>query len=113
MHEGKAGEMFWDRCIELGIEARKKLREFGQHYQNTGRDAKEKWFFDPFVPDVVNIKGSKFTKDATNVAWEEPAHRRAEARTAVLDLRSEEPLAWLQGLLRRLCDGRSRTSSCC
>ena len=28
VHEGKAGEMLWDRCIELGIEARKKLREF-------------------------------------------------------------------------------------
>ena len=28
IHEGKAGEMLWDRCIELGIEARKKLREF-------------------------------------------------------------------------------------
>ena len=28
VHEGKAGEMLWDRCIELGIEARKKFREF-------------------------------------------------------------------------------------
>ena len=70
VHEGKAGEMLWDRCIELGIEARKKLREFGQRYQKIGRDAQEKWFFDPFVPDVVSIKGSKFTKDATNVPWE-------------------------------------------
>jgi ornithine decarboxylase len=32
IHEGKAGEMLWDRCIELGIEARKKLREFGRYY---------------------------------------------------------------------------------
>ena len=39
LHEGKAGEMLWDRCIELGIEARKKLREFGRHYAKTGRDA--------------------------------------------------------------------------
>src|SRR4051794_41595043 len=29
----KVGEMLWDRCIELGIEARKKLREFGRHYE--------------------------------------------------------------------------------
>jgi len=71
VHEGKAGEMLWDRCIALGIEARKKLREFGRHYAKTGRGVEEKWFFDPFVPDVVTIKGSKFTKDATNVAWEE------------------------------------------
>jgi arginine/lysine/ornithine decarboxylase len=71
VHEGKAGEMLWDRCIVLGIEARKKLREFGRHYAKTGRSAEEKWFFDPFVPDVVTVKGSKFTEDATNVAWED------------------------------------------
>ena len=71
VHEGKAGEMLWDRCIELGIEARKKLREFGRHYASAGRDAQEKWFFDPFVPDTVTIRDSKFTKDAANVAWED------------------------------------------
>ncbi|HZF15916.1 MAG TPA: ornithine decarboxylase [Steroidobacteraceae bacterium] len=70
VHAGKAGEMLWDRCIALGIEARKKLREFGRHYASTGRTAEEQWFFDPFVPDVVSIRGSKLTKDASNVAWE-------------------------------------------
>jgi arginine/lysine/ornithine decarboxylase len=71
LHAGKAGEMLWDRCIELGVEARKKIREFGRHYAKKGRGAEERWFFDPFVPDVVTIRGSKLTKDATNVAWEE------------------------------------------
>ena len=71
IHDGRAGEMMWDRCIALGIEARKKLREFGRHYASVGRSAEERWFFDPFVPDVVTIKGSKLTKDATNVAWED------------------------------------------
>jgi ornithine decarboxylase len=71
IHEGKGGEMLWDRCIELGIEARKKLREFGRYYARTGRDEQEKWFFDPFVPDVVTIGDSKFTADATGVAWED------------------------------------------
>jgi ornithine decarboxylase len=71
IHEGKAGEMLWDRCIELGIEARKKLREFGRHYAQTGQSIQEKWFFDPFVPDVVTIRGSKFTADAANVPWED------------------------------------------
>jgi arginine/lysine/ornithine decarboxylase len=70
VHEGKAGEMLWDRCIELGIETRKKLREFGQRYAKLGRDAQEKWFFDPFVPDVVSIQGSKHTKDVSSVPWE-------------------------------------------
>jgi ornithine decarboxylase len=63
MHAGKGGEMLWDRCIALGIEARKKLREYGRHFASTGRTAEEKWFFDPFVPDTVNMNGS-------NVAWE-------------------------------------------
>jgi arginine/lysine/ornithine decarboxylase len=71
LHEGKAGEMLWDRCIELGIEARRKLRQFGNHYAREGRDVEEKWFFDPFVPDVVTIRGSKFTRDAENVPWED------------------------------------------
>jgi arginine/lysine/ornithine decarboxylase len=70
IHAGKAGEMLWDRCIELGIEVRKKCREFARHYARTGRDAEEQWFFDPFVPDVVTIKGSPFTADVSDVPWE-------------------------------------------
>jgi ornithine decarboxylase len=71
VHEGKAGEMLWDRCIELGIEARKKLREFGRYYARTGRSDQEQWFFDPFVPDVVTLRDSRFAKDAADVPWEE------------------------------------------
>jgi ornithine decarboxylase len=71
VHEGKAGEMLWDRCIELGIETRKKFRELGRHYSGVGRSNEEKWFFDPFVPDVVTIRGSKFTQDVTNIPWED------------------------------------------
>lgn len=70
VHAGKAGEALWDRCIELGIEGRKKLREFGQYYARAGRSREEQWFFDPFVPDVVTIRGSQFTADLTDVAWE-------------------------------------------
>ena len=70
IHEGKGGEMLWDRCIELGIEARKKLREFGQHYARSGRDAQEQWFFDPFVPDRVTVRRSSFGPDAIDVPWE-------------------------------------------
>ena len=71
VHEGKAGEMLWDRCIELGIEARKKLREFCHFYEKNGENAEEKWFFDPFVPDVVTIRGSDVTADVTNSRWED------------------------------------------
>ncbi|ACC75475.1 ornithine decarboxylase [Paraburkholderia phymatum] len=71
VHEGKAGEMLWDSCIELGIEARKKFRQFARHYEVTGRNAQEQWFFDPFVPDVVDIRNSNFMADASNVMWED------------------------------------------
>lgn len=63
--------MFWDRCIELGIETRKKLRELGRHYAKVGRSDEEKWFFDPFVPDVVTIRGSELTEDVTDMPWED------------------------------------------
>jgi ornithine decarboxylase len=71
VHEGKAGEMLWDRCIELGIEARKKLREFGRYYAKNGRNDEERWFFDPFVPDVVTVRGSKIAEYVTSTAWED------------------------------------------
>jgi ornithine decarboxylase len=71
IHEGKAGEVLWDRCIELGIEARKKLREFCRYYAKTGRSDDEKWFFDPFVPDVVTVEGSGFTPDTGEARWED------------------------------------------
>ena len=71
VHEGKTGEMLWDRCIELGIEVRKKLREIKRHHEQVGLSAREQWFFDPFVPDVVTVRSSPFTADATGVPWEE------------------------------------------
>jgi ornithine decarboxylase len=71
VHAGKAGEMLWDRCIELAIETRKRLRELARHYEKTGASAQEQWFFDPFVPDVVTIRGSKLTKDIESARWED------------------------------------------
>lgn len=71
VHAGKAGEMLWDRCIELGIEVRKKLREIARHNARTAGSAQEAWFFDPFVPDVVTIRGSQFTHDVIDQPWED------------------------------------------
>lgn len=70
VHEGRAGEVLWDRCIELGIEVRKKLREFCRYYGDQGKSLQDKWFFDPFVPDVVTIRDSKFTADVNDAPWE-------------------------------------------
>jgi ornithine decarboxylase len=71
VHEGRSGEQLWDQCIELGIETRKKLREIGNHQRGVGRDDEEKWFFDPFVPDVVTVRGSRFTPDLNGIPWED------------------------------------------
>ena len=71
VHAAPGGEVMWDRCIELGIETRKKLRQFARYYQRTGRTAEERWFFDPFVPDLVTLRESRFTDDLTGVAWED------------------------------------------
>ncbi|KRB50024.1 amino acid decarboxylase [Rhizobium sp. Root708] len=71
VHEGKAGEMLWDRCIELGIEVRKKLRGFVEHYETKAAPTEEQWFFDPFVPDKVSISGSKHTSDIADARWED------------------------------------------
>src|ERR1044071_4158174 len=69
VHDGKAGETLWDRCIELRIEVRKKLRQCARYYERSGRTSREQWFFDPFVPDLVTIRGSRFTDDVTGVHW--------------------------------------------
>ena len=71
VHAAPGGEVLWDRCIELGIETRKKLRQFARYYARTGRNPEERWFFDPFVPDEVTLRGSRFTDDLTGVAWED------------------------------------------
>src|SRR5512134_3805788 len=71
VHEGKGGEMLWDRCIELGIEVRKKCREIARHFEHLGHSDRERWFFDPFVPDVVTIRGSRFSDDVSGIRWED------------------------------------------
>jgi ornithine decarboxylase len=50
---------------------RKKFRAFGRHYRETGKGPEEQWFFDPFVPDVVTISGSRFTENVKDIPWED------------------------------------------
>ena len=105
IHEGKAGEMLWDRCIELGIETRKKFREFGAllcaHGQNRRRE-------------VVLRSVRARRRDDPWLEIHEGCQRRAlggsangcdQARTAVLELQSEEQVARVRGIFRRLRDG--------
>src|SRR5262249_30696809 len=53
------------------VEVRKKLRQFVHHYAQNGRNGQEKWFFDPFVPETVTIRGSHVTRDLTEIRWED------------------------------------------
>jgi ornithine decarboxylase len=53
MMRGRSGEVLWDDTIRLGIEMRKKIRALRHEYESTESDPARRWFFDPFVPDVV------------------------------------------------------------
>lgn len=64
MMKGRQGQALWDDTIRLGIEIRKKLRALGHAYAQAEAPA-TRWFFDPFVPDVVRPEGG------TPIAWED------------------------------------------
>lgn len=68
MHKGKSGQVLWDDTIRLGIEIRKKIRELEDNYKQN-IDEKRRWFFDPFVPNYVSVKNSKYTEDFENKIW--------------------------------------------
>ena len=53
MMKGRQGEVLWDDTIRLGIELRKKLRAVAREFEETESDPQRRWFFDPFVPDMV------------------------------------------------------------
>ena len=57
MMKGRSGEVLWDDTIRLGIELRKKLRALKHEYERSEDDPSRRWFFDPFVPDVVQWEG--------------------------------------------------------
>ena len=114
LHEGKAGEMLWDRCIELGIETRKKLREFGRHYAKTGRARRgSSGSSIRSCPTSSRFAARSFTDGRHECRLGGPADRCPQARAAVLDLRSEEHVARLRGLSRTATRWWTRTSSCC
>ena len=106
LHAGKAGEMLWDRCIELGIEARKKLREFVHHYEKVGRGAQEQWFFDPFVPDRVTISRSRFAADAIDVPWESLPTELIKQEQQCWNFQPDAPWHGYRGMAAGLRDGR-------
>jgi ornithine decarboxylase len=57
MMKGRSGEVLWEDTIKLGIEMRKKIRAMHHEYEEIERDPARQWFFDPFVPDIVQVQG--------------------------------------------------------
>jgi len=71
MMKGRNGFHLWNEAIRTATEIRKTIRELQQQFiAEAGSDA-EKWFFDPFVPDVVTLRGSEHHEDVVDVPWQD------------------------------------------
>ena len=71
MMKGKNGLYLWDQAIRDGIDLRKKIRNIQAECLEKETHPKHKWFFDPFVPDLLSIQGSNFCGDVSNIKWED------------------------------------------
>jgi ornithine decarboxylase/arginine decarboxylase len=70
MMKGRSGEVLWDDTIRLGIELRKKIRAMRREFEEKETRPERRWFFEPFVPDRVDIVDAARSGAAHNVAWE-------------------------------------------
>lgn len=70
MMKGRSGEVLWDDTIRLGIELRKKLRAVRQEFERRESDPARRWFFDPFVPDLVRLPDAATGGGVHEVPWE-------------------------------------------
>jgi ornithine decarboxylase len=70
MMKGRSGTILWDDTVRLGIELRKKLRALRREYEQKEADPARRWFFEPFVPDVVSAPASGSDDCAREVPWE-------------------------------------------
>ncbi|WP_342780940.1 Orn/Lys/Arg decarboxylase N-terminal domain-containing protein [Nitrospirillum amazonense] len=70
MMKGRSGTILWDDTVRLGIELRKKLRALRREYEQKETDPARRWFFEPFIPDVVSPPGSGPEETAHEVPWE-------------------------------------------
>ncbi len=70
MMKGRSGEILWDDTIRLGIELRKMVRAVRREFEEKERDPGRRWFFDPFVPDVVKRPSASPEAAWSEVPWE-------------------------------------------
>lgn len=82
MMRGTNGEWLWDEAL-IRIDLRKQLRRLAAEYAERGGAGA--WFFDPFVPDRVEIVDSPLHPDVHDALWE-------SLPTEVL---AREPQCWM------------------
>jgi ornithine decarboxylase len=70
MMKGRSGTVLWDDTIRLGIELRKKIRALGREFEEKEQRPERRWFFDPFVPDRVQIPDVAREGGVHDVAWD-------------------------------------------
>ena len=70
MMKGRSGEVLWDDTVRLGIEIRKKLRAVRREFEEKESDPARRWFFDPFVPDRVQLVDAARENGTHDVPWE-------------------------------------------
>ena len=71
MMKGRNGFHLWNEAIRTATEIRKSVRELAQQFIAEAANDEQKWFFDPFVPDRVTIRGSEHHEDVVDVPWED------------------------------------------
>jgi len=70
MMKGRSGVVLWDDTIRLGIELRKKIRAVRREFEEKEARPERRWFFEPFVPERVQIPDVAREGGVHDVAWE-------------------------------------------
>jgi ornithine decarboxylase/arginine decarboxylase len=70
MMKGRSGTVLWDDTIRLGIELRKKIRALAREFEEKEQRPERRWFFDPFVPDRVQIPDVAREGGVHDVPWD-------------------------------------------
>ncbi len=84
MMKGRSGEVLWDDTIRLGIELRKKIRAVRREFEEKEQRRERHWFFEPFVPDRVQIPDAARPGGVHDVPWE----------SISTDLLASDPAFW-------------------
>jgi ornithine decarboxylase len=70
MMKGRSGEVLWDDTIRLGIELRKKLRAVQREFERKELEPARRWFFEPFIPDIVQLLDAARDGGVHEVPWD-------------------------------------------